>query len=240
MDSKSQILRKVRLGLARPQRESHHNPIFTATGLRELFASSAHFDSLVEKFRLEFQRVSGEMTICRDASELESSLSTLISSEGFRQVAISRHPVCLKLNLHEILSKALPEVCFLTETIKSENPHERGRLKEIIEQTPLAITGTDFLIADIGAILDVSGSQASRQLSLLPPVHLVVAKPDQIRANMAEVLLEVHAQYGDRLPGSSLTFITGPSRTADIEKVLIKGVHGPMRLLVFLVESLNS
>ena len=106
-----------------------------------------------------------------------------------------------------------------------------------IEQTPLAITGADFLIADIGAIVEISGNQSSRQLSLLPTVHLVVATPDQIRTNMAELLGEIRSRYPDRLPGSSLTFITGPSRTADIEKVLIKGVHGPTRLLLYLVES---
>jgi L-lactate dehydrogenase complex protein LldG len=235
MDSKNQILRKVRLALARPQKESHHQHLSSALDVQELFASSAHFDSLVEKFRTEFQRVSGEMTTFRATSELGAALVTLIRSEAYSRVVISRHPICL--NLVEPLSKALPDVQILTELIDSENPYERTRLKETIEQTPLAISGADFLIADIGAIVEVSGSQASRQLSLLPTVHLVVATPDQIRANMAEVLDEIRAHYPDRLPGSSLTFITGPSRTADIEKVLIKGVHGPTRLLLFMVEN---
>ena len=94
MDSRSQILRKVRLGLAKPSRESPHEHVPSATDRQELFASSAHFDSLVEKFRVEFQRVSGEMTICRDKSELGAALVALIRSEPFPQVAISRHPVC--------------------------------------------------------------------------------------------------------------------------------------------------
>jgi L-lactate dehydrogenase complex protein LldG len=52
---------------------------------------------------------------------------------------------------------------------------------------------------------------------------------------MAELFLRIGEEYGENLPGSALTLITGPSRTADIEKVLIKGVHGPTRLLVILL-----
>ena len=89
----------------------------------------------------------------------------------------------------------------------------------------------------INSSLSGSRSCAShREISLLPTAHLVVATPDQIYPNMAELFREIHEKHGTTLPGSALTLITGPSRTADIEKVLIKGVHGPTRLLAIVLD----
>ncbi|HVN78247.1 MAG TPA: lactate utilization protein [Terriglobia bacterium] len=235
-DSRTQVLRKVRQALttfdqrARPQ---HTMPDADRQGL---FASARHFDSLVKKFQEELERAGGEVRICSDGLCAVELIKSCIEKEGFQTVAVSRHKICLELNLVSRLADRLPEVRCLVEGIDSENPYARDRLKEQMARVPLSITGIEYLIADTGTIVAVAQPVASRHISLLPEVHMVLATVDQIRPNLSDLFAEIQAQSGANLPGSAITLITGPSRTADIEKVLIKGVHGPTRLVVVLVE----
>lgn len=238
-DSRSQILRMVRLALATPTHLSHSVPPGAQLNIRNLFASSAEPGSLVDRFRKEFERVSGEIILSSDAFAAVDAILRFIEKEGVGSVVISHHEICHRLSLLEQLSAALPQVKFLTENINSEDSFQRARLKDQMSRVPLSITGIDYLIADIGTMVTIAHPQASRQISLLPQIHMVLATPDQIRLNMAELFEEIRAQHGERLPGSAITLITGPSRSADIEKVLIKGVHGPTRLVAVLIDRLE-
>lgn len=234
--SRAEILGKVRLALAKPRKEHHHGHSPVTSNLRELFASDSSRHALVEKFQKEFEAVSGEFHRCPGQAGTLQMIAELIRSSGAASVAVSKHFLCESLRIGESLQSEFSEVRFLTETIDSENPFERARLKEALAQVQLSITGAEYLLAESGTIVVSAGGQASRQISLLPSIHLVLATAEQIYPNMAELFLDLQARHGSDLPGSALTLITGPSRTADIEKVLIKGVHGPMRLLVALIE----
>jgi L-lactate dehydrogenase complex protein LldG len=215
--SRAEILGRIRLALSNPALEHHHGHQPEITDIRKLFASDYEHGSLLERFRKEFTRVSGEMAVCSDADSVVDAIKDLIQSANLGTVAISQHAVCRRLQI-------------------GEKSFERSRLREKLSDVELSITGAEYLIADIGTIITVSNPQASREISLLPTTHLVVATPDQIYPNMAELFREIHEKHGTTLPGSALTLITGPSRTADIEKVLIKGVHGPTRLLAIVLD----
>jgi L-lactate dehydrogenase complex protein LldG len=233
--SRTEILGKIRMALAKPRREHHHGHQPVTSNLEELFASVSSRDSMIEKFRREFEAVSGEFAHCPDETAVVQTIKDLITSSGSTRIAISRHSICERLNLEQKFSSELPDVQFMTETLESENPFERARLREATAQVQLSITGAEYLLVESGTIVVVAGRQASRQISLLPSIHLVLTTSDQIYPNMADLFLDIQKKYGTDLPGSALTFITGPSRTADIEKVLIKGVHGPMRLLAIII-----
>ena len=69
---------------------------------------------------------------------------------------------------------------------------------------------------------------------MLPPVHVVVAAPEQIVATLADAFDALRERHGEAFP-SMLSFITGPSRTGDIERILVLGAHGPKELFVILV-----
>ena len=150
-------------------------------------------------------------------------------------MAISDHTICNRLQLKEALQAALPEIQVFKESIDSESSYERHHLKKTLSHFRLSVTGAEFLIAESGTIVVITGAQASRQISLLPEIHVVLATPQQIYPNLAETF-QVIKRGGGSLPGSAITLITGPSRTADIEKVLIKGVHGPTRIVTIMVE----
>jgi L-lactate dehydrogenase complex protein LldG len=232
--SRAEILGKIRLALARPRIPHHHGHASVTSDLRELFASSSSRDRLVEKFKNEFEAVDGEFTYCPNESAAMQTIREAIVSSAAKKVAVSRHSICARLQISQILQAELPDVEFPgeDEDIDSENRFARERLRDTLAQTQLSITGAEALLAETGTVVTVAGAHASRQISLLPSIHLVLATPSQIYPNMAELFIDLREKHGADLPGSALTFITGPSRTADIEKVLIKGVHGPMRLLV--------
>ncbi len=101
-----------------------------------------------------------------------------------------------------------------------------------VREADLGITGCDYLLARTGSIVLTARSAGGRALSVLPPVHLVIARREQIVADLDAVVGPLRQRYGASWP-SMLTVISGASRTADIEKVLVMGAHGPKRLVVY-------
>jgi L-lactate dehydrogenase complex protein LldG len=234
--SRAEILRNIRLALAKPALAQHDGQHEAAADTERLFRSASAKDHLVEKFQTEFELVSGEFIRAASNEEAVHSLCELIQSSGVRSVAISDHQICERLQLKEALQTALPEIQVIKESIDSESSYDRRHLKSTLSHFRLSVTGAEFLIAESGTIVVIAGTQASRQISLLPEIHVVLATPQQIYPNLAEAF-QVIQKNGRSHPASAITLITGPSRTADIEKVLIKGVHGPTRIVTMMLES---
>ena len=107
--------------------------------------------------------------------------------------------------------------------------------KDALEACDAGLTVCEALVAQTGSILVSSATCGGRALSVLPPVHVVVATPDQLVATLADAFDLVRERHSGALP-SMLSFITGPSRTGDIERILVLGAHGPKELVVILVD----
>ena len=120
----------------------------------------------------------------------------------------------------------------------------RNFYPELLKGTPHAAEADDLaartfefselLVKKLGAILVSSASSGGRALSILPHVHVVVADADQVVPDLGSALALTKARHGDQMP-SMLSFITGPSRTSDIERILVLGAHGPKELYLVLV-----
>lgn len=95
------------------------------------------------------------------------------------------------------------------------------------------ITECEFLIARTGSVLVSSATESGRQMNVFPPIHIVLAHVSQLVATPEDALNAIQNKYGNYLP-STISTITGPSRTADIEKTLVLGAHGPKEFVVFL------
>jgi L-lactate dehydrogenase complex protein LldG len=104
-----------------------------------------------------------------------------------------------------------------------------------VREAELGVTACDCLIAQMGAIVVTPKSAGGRALSVLPPVHLVIARRDQILPDLAAALAFIRRRYDGHWP-STLSIIAGPSRTGDIEKIIVMGAHGPKRLVVHWAE----
>lgn len=106
--------------------------------------------------------------------------------------------------------------------------------KDALEACDAGVTACECLVAQTGSILVASDSCGGRALSILPHCHVVIATVDQVVPVLADALAVVRARHAGTLP-SMLSFITGPSRTGDIERILVLGAHGPKELIVILV-----
>ena len=127
-----------------------------------------------------------------------------------------------------------PAVTDLEARFRQEFAAVRG---EILETMPAAaegwsVTGCDCLVAMTGSIFVSTRSANGRAASVLPEKHLVVARREQIVPDLAAAFGLLRQRYGSRWP-SAMSLITGPSRTADIEKTLVMGAHGPKRLALY-------
>jgi L-lactate dehydrogenase complex protein LldG len=106
-----------------------------------------------------------------------------------------------------------------------------------LETCSAGISECDALVAQTGSVLVTSRSAGGRALSVLPPHHVVLARASQLVADLPEALALVKEKYAPAYP-SFISFITGPSRTGDIERILVLGAHGPRKLTIILLQSL--
>jgi len=104
-------------------------------------------------------------------------------------------------------------------------------------EADIGISGVDYALADTGTLVLFAGELQPRSVSLLPPVHVAIVRPQQILPGLGDLFPFLQGESnGLRNLSSAITFITGPSRTADIELKLVVGVHGPQELHVLVVD----
>jgi len=155
-----------------------------------------------------------------DLTAASDYLFTLARERDWHRVAWHPHP------LIEPLLAGVPCATYRVDAADFD--------KNALESCDAGITSCEVLVAQTGSILVSSATSGGRALSILPHVHVVVATSDQIVATLADALHGMRDRHEGHLP-SMLSFITGPSRTGDIERILVLGAHGPKELILILV-----
>ncbi|HEX8091844.1 MAG TPA: lactate utilization protein [Blastocatellia bacterium] len=104
-------------------------------------------------------------------------------------------------------------------------------------EAAIGVTAVDYAVADTGTLVLMSGHGRARVASLLPPTHVALVRPEQVIPGLENLFASLTAggDFSSQRINSAVTFITGPSRTADIELTLVVGVHGPQQLHVILL-----
>ncbi len=102
-----------------------------------------------------------------------------------------------------------------------------------LETCDAGLSECEALVAQTGSVLITSRSSGGRALSVLPPHHVVLARRDQLVADLPEAFALLKRTYAANYP-SFISFITGPSRTGDIERILVLGAHGPKKLTILM------
>jgi L-lactate dehydrogenase complex protein LldG len=231
-ESRQEMLRTIQIALsAGAQAISHPGSEVMAEASPPL-TSTPPIEELQVQFQSELEAAGGEFFRACSSREASQLIASLIQNHRSAPLIVSGDEIIQSLALREELKSILPDIQIISD------PSERPGHVEVDERmthSDWAITGADHLLADTGSVVLFSSPCRSRQISLLPAFHLVLAKSWQILPDFPALLERIIASADQGLLPSSITLITGPSRTADIEKILVKGVHGPQRLLVILL-----
>ena len=205
--SKEKILKKIRKALL----EKRDNPY---PNLEDLPIYEDYSDFLEVLFAEQFTAVAGQFVFCEDEIQFIENLLQLAQERSWRKI------YCWEQKLQAILSQyEYPFYSTDTDFLQAE----------------VGITLCESLIARNGSILVTNADAGGRRLSIYPNVHIVFAYTSQLVLDLKDGLKLVTDKYPNHLP-TMISTITGPSRTADIEKTLVLGAHGPKELLVFLID----
>lgn len=176
-------------------------------------------DKLLSCFKKQFIDLNGEIYIIPNLKEAADKTFEIINTLPEKTCLIQSTPF-----LEEIYSKNELLLRFVEEDLSMDS--------KVFAKYEVGITAADVLVARTGSILISSLFGGGRRLSVLPPIHMVIAREEQIVYSL-EQAIQNFAQ--DKAFGSYATIITGPSRTSDIEKQLVLGAHGPKRLILILI-----
>jgi len=165
-------------------------------------------------FAQEFTRVGGKFVYCEDESDMAEKLKYILAEFPYDTV------FCLEEELFPLFEDH--DIQLQTNTINFEN-------------MVVGITLCEFLIARLGSVMVSSRNLSGRRMNVFPDIHIVIAFTSQMVDDLKDAFRMIREKYPERLP-SAITTITGPSRTADIEKTLVMGAHGPRQLYVLLVD----
>jgi L-lactate dehydrogenase complex protein LldG len=226
MSERESILRRIREALRIPApKPGHAHPkglpsepgLPTAAAMRQwLPPGSDALDAKVQLFAQLATDLKAEFQLLKDSEELLERLRATAEAERWTKVATHRgeltDQVCELLNL---------PVC------RTDTSYDAKEL----ERCSVGITECDALVAQTGSVLVTSRSAGGRALSVLPPHHVVLARRTQLLRDLPEAFELLKSKYAPNYP-SFISFITGPSRTGDIERILVLGAHGPKKLTI--------
>lgn len=182
---------------------------------------------LIEQFECELARVGARV---HRASTVESAYRYI------EQVASVRDAGgCIGWHNPFIDDMDLPKR-LVGRGIKFVSEITPGELIREAAAADIGLSGVDYALADTGTLVLVARNGQPRSVSLLPPVHIAVVKPEQVLSGLSDLFPILRSESAGTDLSSAITFITGPSRTADIELTLVVGVHGPQQLHVVLLE----
>ena len=211
--AKEQILARIRKGLSNGSFQMPF-PEVDKYNVQDYYTKSDL--SLEEQYAEEFIKLGGKFVFCDDEQQLLDNIHSLYDQKGWTEILCAEE-----------------RIMTLCENNRLEFVHPADRNNDSADA---CITGCEVLVARTGSALFSSKQNLGRIASAYYPVHIIVAYANQIVADIPDALAHIKDKYSDNIP-SMINLNTGPSRTADIEKTLVVGVHGPGEVFCFLVNA---
>jgi L-lactate dehydrogenase complex protein LldG len=205
--SKEKILKKIREALSNPV----PLPFPKSEGTNSVFQQQTEDLEII--FAEEFTKLLGKFAFCVNEADMKVQLQQLLSEKKWTNIFCKEDPLLKILN-----DGKFPKLN-----------------KSTLANCDASVTTCKYLIARTGSIVMTSAQQSGRTVSAYAPVHICIAYINQLVFDTRDALKLLKTEYGNSLP-SFITFAAGPSRTADIEKTLVVGVHGPKEVYLFLID----
>lgn len=208
--SREKVLKKIRNALL----EKQENPFTRSAFDAPIYPDPA--ESIDLSFVEAFNRVDGRFIYCENTQELEEALSELARIRNWSSL------LCQEEKLIPFIENA---------GLRADQSLAEYR------DAGAGVISCEALIARTGSIMVSSRQGGGRRMNAFPDTQIVIGYTSQLVPDIEDGLAHIQKQYGPKIP-SMISMITGPSRTADIEKTLILGMHGPRELFLILVEDM--
>ena len=206
--SKEKILKKIRQALI------HKSPQRFPSIDWEKNVYAGVEETREEQFAMAFTKVGGQFIFCENDIDFLDQLTSLSRENKWKQFYAREKEI----------TKLLDQVEF--PYTNESNYYPEGMV---------SITSCEALVARLGSVIISSKQGSGRKLFVVPTTHIIKAYSSQIVPELKDALNLIKSKYGDQIP-SMIAALTGPSRTADIEKTLVTPAHGPRDIIVFLVD----
>ena len=205
--AKENILKKIRQALSNPVPV----PFPQSEGNSSVFQPPV--DDLAVQFAQEFTKLQGKFVFCAHEKDMAEQLLQLSAANNWNKI------VCREEKLKKVLQKNQFPVSFYDQ----------------LSDCDVSFTTCELLVSRTGTMVLSSANESGRTTSVYAPIHVCIAYSNQLVYDLKDALQLLREKYNGQLP-SFISFATGPSRTADIELTLQRGVHGPKSVHVVLVE----
>lgn len=248
MDSREEFLQNIRraLGHTSGTRQvipseamvsSRNAESLDARASAVLRDAESNASELMSRLEESAGRVGWKVARAASAEEAARYIADLALDIEARSILRSAHPILKRLRLEGLLSGAgiELEVMAVGEADDHRRKERRRWLRSRVAQADMGITGVDYAIAETGTCVLLAGRGVSRLVSLLPPVHVAVVERGQVLPSLDELFTLRRREFLRGNLGSYMNLISGPSRSADIEYTLVRGVHGPGEVHMVLI-----
>ena len=182
-------------------------PFPGSEGTQSVFHPATEDDAIL--FAEEFTKIQGRFAFCADEQDMLQQFALLAREQNWKNIYCKDQEFSSLLELEPYADLANCDV---------------------------SVTGCEYLVARTGSIVLSTAQAGGRTASVYAPIHVCIAYNNQLVFDVEVALLFLKEKYKDNFP-SFITFATGPSRTADIEKTLVTGVHGPKEVYCFLIDN---
>lgn len=207
--SKETIFKKIRQALT----QSTPLPFPQSENSQGVYPVSAQ--ELELEFAERFTKLQGKFAYCNDKQDLADQLNSLLAQQKWEKV---------------FFASSDPELQKLLGLTTYPTHHTND-----LAGCDVSVTFCECLVARTGSMVLSAAQHSGRTVSVYAPIHICIAFTSQLVYDVKDALQLLKDKYGANIP-SQISFATGPSRTADIEKTLVVGVHGPKEVYCFLVE----
>jgi L-lactate dehydrogenase complex protein LldG len=208
--SREKILKSIRYALLSKLENPFKNVDFSS----QVFVNQDEVPEV--QFAIKLNESGGTFVYCENEKDVIIKIAALAEQKSWDNIFCADN----------LISEELTDYKITTTSTAEEFKHVN-----------VSIATCDFLVSRFGSIMVSSGLGLGRQIFVFPETLIIIAKASQVVPELKDALLGIKKKYVTNFP-SQITVITGPSRTADIEKTLVMGAHGSKNLYVFMIDDI--
>ena len=204
--------------------------------------SNENAKALIDEFKENAESQGWNTLKVPDLSGAKEVLISILNGIECKSIVCTNEQAVNLMDLDKILSNQEIKICKLmsndnrnTNAIESEQ-----YFRSVAEVADVGITGCDFAVAETGTIVVIPKSGVSRLVSLTPPVYIAIVWQGQVLRSLDELFAVRRYQTINGLENGYMNLISGPSRSGDIENIMIQGVHGPGEVHLILIDDKMS